>query len=570
MIKKFYPYVTLITILCLSFHPKSNANMTTDKKDKPESTITAVTVFLDRAMVTRTISKRLNKGEHVFIFDNLPEAIEENSIQANGEGSAVLKDVKFKKEYYATITDDEKRGLNEKIIVLQDSLVDANDHIANATKEQKMVEVMLDKMMTSIAVVPSNEKEHTEVNPDKWTKMITYYRKKLDDLNKEIRTTERKIRNYNDEIRMVQAKINSLGGYQEKAKNIVEVLIDVTKDESDVLVNLVYMVHGPGWYPVYDLRVFSDTKKMSITYQAMIQQNTTEDWNNVKIKLSTARANMSGQQPSLSPWYLNFYEYARDDASEDKKMRKASMSQMHNAMPSAGAVSQDRAEAEAPAPIIAMEQATVEAGATAAVFVVPGKNTIRSDNQQHKVTMMMNDFDAVFRYSTVPKLMQYAYLKAKVKNTTDFPLLPGTTNVFLDNNFVSTSKLDLVNTDQEFWTFLGIDEGIEIKYKTMKQYQKDEGVINKKNKYVYDYLIEITNHKKTEEEIVVWDQIPIASNPDIKVSLTEPDLQANKDSVKIDDANYIEWFYKIKPQEKIKIPFKFTVESPKNKNLSGL
>ena len=134
MTKKFYQYVTLITILCLSFNPKSNANMTTDKKDKPESsTITAVTVFLDRAMVTRTITKKLTKGEHVLIFDNLPEAIEENSIQANGEGNAVLKDVKFKKEFYATITDDEKRGLNEKVLILQDSLVDANDHIANAT-----------------------------------------------------------------------------------------------------------------------------------------------------------------------------------------------------------------------------------------------------------------------------------------------------------------------------------------------------------------------------------------------------------------------------------------------------
>jgi uncharacterized protein (TIGR02231 family) len=571
MTKKIYQYVTLVTILCLSINPKSNANMTTDKKDKPESsTITAVTVFLDRAMVTRTITKKLTKGEHVLIFDNLPEAIEENSIQANGEGNAVLKDVKFKKEFYATITDDEKRGLNEKVLILQDSLVDANDHIANATKEQKMVEIMLDKMMTSIALVPSNEKEHTEVNPDKWTKMISYYRKKLDDLNKEIRTTERKIRNYNEEIRMVQAQINSLGGYQEKSKNIVEVLIDVTKEESDVLVNLVYMVHGPGWYPVYDLRVFTDTKKMHITYQAMIRQNTTEDWNNVKIKLSTARANMSGQQPSLSPWYLNFYEYARDDEYKSRA-KKSSMSQMHNAMPSSKEIaSADRAEEEAPAPILAMEQATVEAGATAAVFVVPGKNTIRSDNQQHKVTMMMNEFDAVFRYSTVPKLAQYAYLKAKVKNTTDFPLLAGSTNVFLDNNFVSTSNLDMVSPDQEFWTFLGIDEGIEVKYKTMKQYQKDEGVINKKNKYVYDYLIEITNNKKTEEEIVVWDQIPIASNPDIKVSLTEPDIQANKDTIKMDDANYIEWFYKIKPKEKVKIPFKFTVESPKNKNLSGL
>jgi uncharacterized protein (TIGR02231 family) len=563
----------LLVLISLSFTTKSNANMSTDKKEKIEtpSTITAVTVFLDRAIVTRTISKRLTKGEHLLIFDNLPEAIERNSIQANGEGNAVLKDVKFRRDFYSTVTDEDRRLLNERSIALQDSLVDENDQIANANKEQKMVEVLLDKVMTRISTTTTvNDKEHQEADPDKWIKMVSYYRKKLDELNKQMRNTERKIRKTNEELNIVHAQINSLGGNQGKSKNIVEVLIDVTKDESDVTLNLSYMVHGPHWYPVYDLRVFTDTKKMNITYQAMIQQNTSEDWGNVKIKLSTARANVSGQQPSLSPWYLSIYEYARDEEqTEYKKSKRAEMSQMHQAPAASNAFAAEMKE-DADSVPIASVMATLETGATSAVFVVPGKNTINSDNQQHKVTIMMNEFDAVFRYSTVPKLMQYVYLKTKVKNTTDFPLLAGSTNVFLDNNFVATSQIELVSPDQEFWTFLGIDEGIEVKYKTMQQYQKDEGMINKKNKYVYDYIIEITSNKKTEEEIVIWDQIPISNNPDIKVTLLEPDIQADKDHVKMDDYNYVEWFYKIKPKEKIKIPFRFTVESPKSKNISGL
>jgi uncharacterized protein (TIGR02231 family) len=543
--------------------------MTDKKENKNESSITAVMVFLDRAIVTRTISKRFTKGEHILLFDNLPEAVDQNSIQANGEGNAVLKDVKFKREFYAATTDEEKRKLNAKVISLQDSLVDANDLISNANKEQKMVEELIEKIMTRISTVSNNEKVQPDADPDKWIKMVSYYRTKLDELNKQIRSTEREIRLLNDEINLVQTKINSLGGTQEKSKNIVEVLIDV-REESEVSVNLSYMVHGPSWYPVYDLRVFTDTKKMNITYQAMIRQNTTEDWDNVKIKLSTARANLSGQQPSLSQWYLSLYDYTQDRESDDRVKRKAEMSQMYNAAPSKSAeLGEDKKDALR-AEDIAINEATIEPGATSAVFVVSGKNTINSDNQQHKVTIMMNEFDAVFRYSTVPKLIPYAYLKAKVINTTDYPLLSGSTNVFLDNNFVSTSQLDLVSTGQEFWTFLGVDDGIEVKYKTIKQYQKDEGVITKKNKYIYDYIIEITSNKKSEEEIVVWDQIPMSNSADIKVTLTEPDIEADKEHVKMDDYNYIEWFYKIKPKEKIKIPFKFTVESPKNKTISGL
>ena len=452
---------------------------------------------------------------------------------------------------------------------LQDSIVDANDVMSNANKEQKVVEELLEKILAKSASGSAADKVPPEMDPDKLIRMVNYYRARLDFLNKQIRTTERKVRTFNEETNLIQAKINSLGSNTEKSKNFVEVLIDV-KDESDITVNLSYMVIGPNWYPVYDVRVFTETKKMDITYQAMIRQNTTEDWSKVKIKLSTARANMSGQQPALSPWYLSLYDYSQRRNSDDRLSKAGAMSQMHNAMPVSEKRSIEEDKEEVVVEKIQVSETTVEQGATSSVFVVAGKNTINSDNQQHKVTIMMNEFDAVFRYSTVPKRMPNVFLKAKVTNTTDFPLLAGNTNVFLNNNFVSTSQMDMVSPGQEFWTFLGIDDGIEVKYKTIKQYQKDEGMLSKKNKYIYDYIIEITNNKKTEEEIVIWDQIPMSNSADIKVTLLEPNLESEKERVKIDDYSYLEWYYKVKPTEKLKIPFKFTVEGPKNKNISGL
>ena len=564
---KLRVFTCSVFVFFLSFQVYSS-NAGENPNSRSESTITAVTVYLDRAIVTRTISKRLYKGEHVLVFDNLPETLDQNSIQASGEGNATIRDVKFRKEFYEAVTDEDKRKLNKAEMVFEDSITDANDFISNAKKEQKMVQELVDKLMSRITVVSNNDKvPQPEIDIDEWTSMVTYYRTRLDELNKQVRSTERRIRILDEQLELVRTKRNSLGNQQEQAKNFVEVLVDVNA-ESNVVVNLSYMVFGPTWYPVYDLRVFSDTKKMRIVYQAMIQQNTTEDWNNVKMKLSTARANIGGQQPSLRPWYLNLYDNSSRQGLDYRRARDNEMAQMHNAMP---VMKKAEVESDAEAPeSLAISTATVEPGATAAVFVIPGRNTIKSDNQQHKVTIMMKDFDADFRYSTVPKLAPYAYLKAKVKNTTDFPIMAGTTNVFLDNNYVSTSSIGKVNPEQEFWTFLGIDEGIEVKYKTLKHYQKDEGIISKKNVYVFDYIIEITNNRKTEEEIVVWDQIPIANSEDIKVTLIEPDIEKEKSTVKMDDYMLIEWFYKLKPADKVKIPFKFTVESPKNKSLDGM
>jgi uncharacterized protein (TIGR02231 family) len=568
MIKKISSKV-LQSVIFLMFC-QGNIATAGDNKSDASSSITAVTVFLDRALVTRTISQRLSKGEHTLVFDNLPESIDQNSVQANGEGNAILRDVKLKKEYYPVITNDEKRTLNIKIQALQDSLVDANDAITNANKEQKMTEELIDKIMNRISTVSGNDKViQPEPDPEKWMKMVNNYRTKLDILNRQIRYTERRIRVFNDEINFIQTKINSLGGSEEKSKTFAEVLLDV-KEESTVIANFSYIVLGPSWYPVYDIRAYTDTKKMQITYQAMIRQNTTEDWSNVQVKLSTARANINGQQPSLTPWYISIYEYPKESESRDEEDKKSEMAQMYNAAPITEMSKISSSGNEPGKGSILSNEALIELGATSAVFVVPLKNTILSDNQQHKVSITTKEFDATFRYSTVPKLMTYAFLKAKVKNTSDFPLLPGSSNVFLNNNFVSSSQIEQVSPDQEFWVFLGVDEGIDVKYKNLKQYQDKEGLIIKKNKYVYDYQIEIVNNKKTEEEIVIWDQIPIANSADIKVNLIAPELSQENKDVKIDEYKCIEWYYKLKPAEKIKIPFKFTIEGPKDKTISGL
>ncbi len=79
---------------------------------------------------------------------------------------------------------------------------------------------------------------------------------------------------------------------------------------------------------------------------------------------------------------------------------------------------------------IAYSASTVESGATSVVFDIDGSNTIKSDNEPHLVTITIQEFPAGFRYSTIPKHSQFAYLKAKVKNVSEYPFLPGDTNIF--------------------------------------------------------------------------------------------------------------------------------------------
>ena len=528
-----------------------------------ESKITSVTVYSDRAQITRSATTYLTKGEHKILFDELPQSIEQNSIQANGKGNAILRDVTFKTEQFAQITDETKKALNDELLALQDKKNSFNDKKTQAQDEKRVVKDILTKLTST-----TEKTEKVELDPEKWIKMVEFYRSKQETLDKEIRDTDKLVRDVNANIDRVKREIREMGQQAYKYKNMVEVLVDVQK-EGNLKLDLSYIVYGPSWRPVYDLRVDSQEKTMHLTYKSNIFQTTGEDWINVDLKLSTAKPNISAQPPELYPHYISIY-LGRPVRMENKKSsahirggRSNEMAYTVDGMSAAGITIEPEAE-------ISYSASTVESGATSVVFDIDGSNTIKSDNEPHLVTITIQEFAAGFRYSTIPKHSQYAYLKAKVKNDSDYPFLPGDTNVFLDNNFVANSYLKAVAPTEEFWTFLGVDESIKVEYKFVKKFDETGGIFVEKNKKIFEYLIKITNNKKTQEEIVVWDQLPISQNEKIKVKLIEPAYKEDTDILKINEHKYIEWFFESKPGEEILIPFKYSVEYPIGTQIEGL
>lgn len=72
-----------------------------------------------------------------------------------------------------------------------------------------------------------------------------------------------------------------------------------------------------------------------------------------------------------------------------------------------------------------------------------------------QVSICTIDLKPTFEYETVPKLSQHAFLKAKVKNESRYPLLAGPANVFLDQAFVTKTSLNNVSPQEEFSCSLG-------------------------------------------------------------------------------------------------------------------
>jgi uncharacterized protein (TIGR02231 family) len=525
-----------------------------------ESEIKKVTVYSDRALIERVAVVNLSVGEHSLIFGGLPISIDTNSIQAAGGQKCILLEIKAKDIHLDEIPDEQKKELHAEIEQLQIQIDEINDKI-EILKQEK---ILLQKLTELSSETPKKGLFPLLV-PEKVKEILSFYAEKMNQIDEEHRLKKREFEKLHEKFNKLKEQAKAYNKKGLKTEKQVELKILVEEEAKHTLI-LSYIAMQAAWKPVYDLRLNSDEKKLNVAYNAVITQKTGEKWENVKLSLSTARPNISATQPQLGTWFINVFYTPPPSDKMKKEMRSMSPMAMKSSI-SDFAESEEFFGGEAPMPVL---EAQVESGASAVNFSIPGSHTVFDNNEEHKTAISGLNFDAVLDYNAVPKLSPFAYLTAGSVNNSNFPLLAGEANIFLDNSFVANSYIKLISPNQEFKISLGIDEAIQIEHKLKNKFSKDEGLFSKKSKINFEYSIEITNNKKIDCNISVKDQIPVSQNQEIKVDLIEPKYKEDTAGLKKTDDGIIEWKNNIKPGEKVKLDLKFVVEFPREIEIDGL
>src|SRR5690606_16028850 len=126
---------------------------------------------------------------------------------------------------------------------------------------------------------------------------------------------------------------------------------------------------------VYNARLDSNTRQVAFDYQAQVVNRTGEPWHDVALTLSTARPSAGGAAPEALPWVVQEMQRDQFELSSFKVSAARGMADSA-AMP-----------LSAPAADMAVAEATVETGLTAANFRIAAPATIPADGTQQKVTI---------------------------------------------------------------------------------------------------------------------------------------------------------------------------------------
>ena len=532
------------------------------------STISAVTVYTDRAVVTRWATVDLPGGVAELVFADLPEALNDQSLQVSGRGTATatILDVSAKRTYVDFTPNARVKELEDQLRGLAKQLRGLSDR----TAVLKTQSAMLDQMKAALFAPPAKDVPRPDLA--QFTNSLNYLSEQHAKIIAETASLDEQRDELQNKTNTAQQQLNELRGAGGKGYKTVTVRVSAAQ-AGNLEVALSYMVPGASWVPNYDARVLSTEHAVALGYFGLVRQSTGEDWKDVTLTLSTARPALGGAAPTLYTWQLDVFNpialrEQEERARRDEMKKYKAMRENAPAVIAAGAVNMQTLTSEPPPELrdAGMAVATIESGATSASFKIGAPASVPSDNSPQRVPITAAKLAADPEYLTVPKRQAIAYLTSKVVNSSEFPLLAGAMNVFLDGTFVATSNLRTVMSGEKFDLALGADEGISVKHKRVNKFTEDTGLTNSGKRITYEYLITIQNNKKSAERVIVADQMPVSRNEKIVVKQLSPDAK----DVKPTDEGTLKWTVELKPGEKRELTVKFAVEFDNGVNVAGL
>ncbi|GBE90100.1 hypothetical protein SCP_1801240 [Sparassis crispa] len=177
-------------------------------------------------------------------------------------------------------------------------------------------------------------------------------------------------------------------------------------------------------------------------------------------------------------------------------------------------------------PITEGSAAVVRSSPLATAYRVEGSATIPSDGLAHKVFVAALDFSVEMSHVCVPRVRAAVFIETKIKNTSEYNLLPGPVSVLLDDSYVSKFALQSTGTNDSFTCTLGVDTSLRVTYersrKTIKEEQRAFADTTKKTTVTVRAKVE-NRHTSDIPTLVVREAIPTTEDEQFKVVLKQPE-----------------------------------------------
>jgi len=522
-----------------------------------------VTVYRGQALVTRDVEFAAVAGAQEIVVSPLPERVIPESLYAVGDADVTVRAVRYR----VTAVGEEPR---DEVRAIDDQLKEKGREQKRIASELGVLESKsryLDKLENFVAVTATAETSKGSLNPQALTDTSLFiFQQRTETAGQKLDLENEKAEIEND-INTLNRQRSELMRGSSKTQREAVLLIDSARARQ-VKCKLSYLVSGVNWSPAYSARLNDKKDRLALEYHAVVNQMSGEDWSNVKLTLSTTRPNMIAVTPILTPLWISLtaggqpakfaeegYREQRSNINRQLKLNDnnagvvmpgAAGPQGVTNAPSVGIPSFDNASAGIgwEQNVLAGQLQNLELSARdedirqsrnaqaeeteglAVAYDLPGAVSLQSRTDQQMFRIATLDLKADSFYNAVPLLSDFVYLTADAVNTSEYPLLPGTYNAYVNGSFAGRGWLPLVARGQG----LTIGLGSETQILAVRELVDKKTDIRGGNQIVtYNYRVRLQNFMAQPAKVRLWDRAPQAPDSAVTISLTglEPALSTD-------------------------------------------
>ena len=519
------------------------------------SNIKNVIVFNKGVNVQRYGSVTLKEGDNTIYIQELSPYLANESIQFLMKSNKVIINSVSKEMNYLGISNH----LSNDVKLLNDSLLKTKENLRLANVTMEVYNQEKDLLNENKSVLKLSK----EFIIDDLMDLTDFFRKRMLDVEGKISNTNKEIAKINKTIQNIERQINALNS---KAKNqYSNVVIQVTSEvNKNIDYELSYNINNrAGWKPCYDIRVDKIHDSVNITYKAEMYQNTNEEWEDIKISLSTGNLNQSNNAPSFNPNYL----HAKNNNYNNKSRVLTTAAPRYDVYETEGANVDVGMAMEDDIMEVSSSSAdftTVDFSGTQIQYDIGLPYSITSSNKSLFIEIQKINLFATYDYYSYPKMDKDVFLMCHLSSIAQQNFLSGEAQLFFEGKSVGKTYLDPLSTKKTIDLSLSRDLSIIAQRKPIKKLSI-ETKIGDKVKQERTFEVSLKNNKQERVTVKLVDQIPVSNDKSINVELMESsEAKLTKNNGKLT------WIIELEPNTSVTKSFSYVIKYPEDKRVYGL
>jgi Domain of unknown function (DUF4139)/N-terminal domain of unknown function (DUF4140) len=454
--------------------------------------ITQVVVLEDRAQVERRGQVTLG-GLTRLEVPGLPLVAVDRSLQVEVQGGTFV-DARLERRWRERPPGGlptDASALRRQVDALRDEVAAQGDLVVREQNRGEVLQAAREDLLRAVA----ESAGHGKADVATWSDQLEQLSERQDAAGEALRVTQAELARLERRLGEARAALTASEAREEDLECALHLTLEGSGPAS---VRVRYLVPCAVWRPAYRAQLAG--AEVRVQAEALVWQATGEAWTDVALRFSTARPTLGTTPPRLVEDRLRI----RPKAQEEKKVVDVAVREE---------IIQTTGECGGGEP----ELPGLDDGGEARLLEAPGRTTVPSDGQPHRVPLFDFSAPAALEQVCPGELTPVASLVARFPNASGQVLLAGPVDLVRQAGFVGRSLLPFAAPGETVKLSFGSIDGLQVVRATDEKV--DESRMTGRRTTTRTVTLHVSNARPEAATLVLEERLPVSEVKEVEVQV---------------------------------------------------